>query len=96
MVFNFATEILCSIERHLKIGSIHSMTDLGNTVILLIKTLKLREYACRDAEMDQIACILLLPLMKVISGSKVPIPTAVSSAYAGERFCLVVFYLLKT
>ena len=59
------------------------MTDLGNTVILLLKTLKLRDYACREAEIDQIVYILLLPMMKLISTTKANIPTAVSSAYAG-------------
>ena len=64
------------------------MTDLGNTIILLLKTLKLREYACRDAEIDQITQILLQPLMKIIIDSNVTIPTAVSSAYAGMKSIL--------
>ena len=82
----FPKAILCSIERHLKIGVIYSMTDLGNTIILLLKTLKLRDYACRDGEIDQITQILLQPLMKIIIDASVTIPTAVSSAYAG-RLC---------
>ena len=71
------------------------MTDLGNTVILLLKTLKLRDYACREAEIDQIAYILLLPMMKLISTTKANIPTAVSSAYAGMELISEQNLILK-